>query len=146
MPGFIKVVEQAHTNGASVDIKTYESIKRALFGKLKFGIIRSQGLGDILMCVPIVEALKRLNPKSEITFYAFPQYLPLLKRFSCIDNLGTLEEIDTTSIMVDLMGKIDYLHICNKAYRMELLADQARVPRDEVDYEFFFSITPEEKK
>lgn len=143
MSSFIKLVEQAPKNGV-VDVKTYEAIRRALFEKLVFGIIRSQGMGDVLMCVPVVEALKRRNPASVIIFYSFPQYLPLLKRFDFIDKLGTLEEIDTSAIIVDLMGKVDFLPYCREAHRVELLADEAGIPRGEVNYHFSFSPTLEE--
>lgn len=143
MANFLKVIEEEHKNGV-VDVKTFEAIRRALFIKLKFGVIRAQGLGDVLMCAPVMKALKERNPGSEITLYSFPQYLPLMKRFGFIDHLRTLEEIDTRDVIIDLMGKIDYLPLCNKAHRVELLADEAAIPRDEVDYSFFFAPTEEE--
>jgi len=145
MSGFIKTIDQTYKNGI-VDAKTYETIRRALFEKLEFGVIRAQGLGDVLMCLPVIRALKKRNPGSTVSFYSFPQYLPLLKRFECIDKLGTLEEIDTSTIIIDLMGKIDYLPLCNRAHRIELLADEAGLSSEEVDPYFYFSISPEERE
>lgn len=146
MPGFIKTVSlDAQFNGSIVSAKVYRNLKEALMKKLRFSVVRAQGMGDVLMSAVVVRGLKNLYPDCETTFYAYPQYLPLLKRFDFIDALGTLEDIDTSAIMVDLMGKVDYLPLCNKAHRLDLLADEAAVPRDLLDYSFVLTLTDEEQ-
>jgi heptosyltransferase-2 len=149
MPGFIKHIvapEDSFLRNGSVGIKTYNTLRESLLKKTRFSIIRSQGMGDILLSVVVVEALSRVHPGSEITFHALPQYHPILKRFDFIDRVGTMEDIDTSTVLVDLMGKIDYLPLCNKDHRLDLLADEAGVSRDLLNYDFSFAPSTTEKR
>ena len=146
MPGFVKVLDAPVNGSKTVDIKTFTIMRQALMLDLKFSVIRSQGLGDVLMTVVVVEALKRMYPSSSISFHTFPIYHQLVKRFSFIDQVGTLEDIDTSTVLVDLMGKIDFLPLCDKAHRLDLLADEAAVPRVLINKDFSFAPTPDEKK
>lgn len=51
---------------------------------------RSGGAGDILMIAPLIESLKRVYPKTEVTFACDPKYQGVLRLLPCIDSVTSL--------------------------------------------------------
>src|SRR5690606_14479907 len=58
--------------------------------RTRFWIRLPNWLGDVVMALPLLQALRASRPDAEITLVARPQFLPLLERLGVADRLHAL--------------------------------------------------------
>ncbi len=98
--------------------------------RLKILIIRDIGLGDVLMTLPLLKAIKN-NLFCNLTFSTKAEYIPLVQTASIVDNIIEYEKDKTYpeyDIVINLVGKVDKLPINSEGHRMDLLAGLMGIP------------------
>lgn len=55
-------------------------------------VSRTDGLGDVIVTLPIAVAIKRLVPQAEVAFMVAPYTAPLLRRIAEVDQVVTVSE------------------------------------------------------
>ncbi len=69
----------------------------------KFLIIQTAFLGDVILTLPLVQALKRAVPDSQIDFFAIPQTADILRNHPDISNLIVFDKHGKQSSLLSLL-------------------------------------------
>ncbi len=94
---------------------------------LKILIIKLMTLGDVVMCTPVIEALKKKYPNSEITFATSKEYAQIIKKNPFVDRVLSCRKYDKKffhnplnyyhSITLELLRRNTW----DKAYQLQIL-------------------------
>ena len=73
------------------------------YSKNRFLLIRTDRIGDTILTLPAVTALRKKFPESFIAFLSRPYTLPLIEKYEGIDLLiKSLEQLDPNSFELTL--------------------------------------------
>jgi ADP-heptose:LPS heptosyltransferase len=72
-------------SGPIARLLRYPNPSKRPCNRLRIELARDNGLGDVLMCTPVLRELKRRNPHGRISFYT--KFWPLLKGLPYIDEV-----------------------------------------------------------
>lgn len=108
----------------SIDSISGGGTAHKLQGKKGLLFIREGGLGDILMCTPVIRALKDKFNKP-VSFATKPQYFCLLEdnlSIDCVLDIGTANKLDY-ELVFDIRSQLeDYSIKRNRLHRIDSLA------------------------
>lgn len=139
----LKLTSVSTSTSTSTNVKYFDNILKGSKNTLKILVRRTQGLGDVLLTLPILKGLKEkynnLGFKTTIDFLTDPIFKEICLGFT--DNIVT-SNTSKYHLEIDLQGKVDYLPICDKNHRQDLLADicntsfdknfRLKVPEEEI--------------
>ena len=122
-----KLAEQKKSNGKISYIKNdsvrHFKIRRILVTRLRF-------IGDIILTTPLLAALKKQFPKSEIDYLAEPPYIDLLQNHPLISNLYSFNKTfyANSSFLKSFQSQWDLIQrLRNRKY--DLAIDLFGIPR-----------------
>jgi heptosyltransferase-2 len=103
--------------------------RRPLAEDARVGIVRPDGIGDQILCLPAATALRRLMPKAHITFVSSEYAAPLFEHHPDLDAVLPLRRYDRLSEYVGFFrGRFDAV-VFMRPFRMPMTAAWlARVP------------------
>ena len=103
-------------------VKEFDDILKHSKSGLNILIKRREGLGDVLMTIPILIGMKKkyenMGFKVSIDFCTNPLFKNLCGAY--VNTITT--KTKNYQLEIDLQGKVDFLPICNKNHRQDLLA------------------------
>jgi heptosyltransferase-2 len=91
--------------------------------KASFCIRIPNWLGDVIMCLPLIEALRKGRPDARITLIAKAQFIPLLKRFKIADDFMALPTSKGLSYFFDYRKNFHCLAECYLLFTNSLRGD-----------------------
>ncbi|HZS12446.1 MAG TPA: glycosyltransferase family 9 protein [Nitrospirales bacterium] len=95
----------------------------------RIGIIRPDGIGDQILCLPTATALRRLMPKAHITFVSSAYAAPLFQHHPDIDAVLPMTRQETTRELAALFrGRFDAVVFLRPFRRPIMAAWLARIP------------------
>ena len=92
-------------------------------------LVRPDGIGDQILCLPVATALRQLMPEARITFLSSAYAAPLLEHHPDIDALWSLTGRETVPELVTLFRrKVDAAIFLKPFRRLMWAAFLARIP------------------
>ncbi len=92
-------------------------------------LVRPDGIGDEILCLPVATALRRSFPGLRIVFLSSAQAAPVLMHHPDVDSIVSLTGLETFSELVGLFGRRYDAAVFLKPFkRLMLAAFAARVP------------------
>jgi ADP-heptose:LPS heptosyltransferase len=96
--------DRIYIGGSIEGVEDFEKdIAADLPGNPKILIMRDLGLGDVIMSLPAVKALRELLPKAHITYATNPGYFGLFAGLGIVDALIKISEVDIQDGPYDLV-------------------------------------------
>ena len=94
-------------------------------------LVRPDGIGDEILCLPVASALRRLLPEARITFLSSEYAAPLLAHHPDLDEVWTVTGRESLSELMVLFRKaVDAVVFLKPFKRLMWAAFLARVPID----------------
>jgi heptosyltransferase II len=91
--------------------------------KTSFCIRVPNWLGDLIMCLPLIEALRKGRPDARITLVSKAQFIPLLKRFEIADDFISLPTSKGLSYFIDFRKRFRCFAECYLLFTNSLRGD-----------------------
>ena len=92
-------------------------------------LVRPDGIGDEILCLPVASALRRLLPEARITFLSSEYAAPLLAHHPDLDEVWTVTGRESLSELVSLFRRaVDAVVFLKPFKRLMWAAFLARVP------------------
>lgn len=91
--------------------------------KNSFCIRMPNWLGDVMMCLPLIRALRKGRPEVKITLIAKPHFIALLQSFSLADDFMELPDSKGLSYFLDFRNKCPALVECYLLFTNSLRGD-----------------------
>nr|WP_320148021.1 glycosyltransferase family 9 protein [uncultured Anaeromusa sp.] len=95
----------------------------------KIFVSKQQGIGDVVLATPVLEAIKKRFPKCELTLMTFPNAVQAVAGLSFIDHVFSYDKKKDSSwtVLKEMHGS-DAAIFLDLQYRPPMLAALARVP------------------
>lgn len=95
----------------------------------KIFVSKQQGIGDVVLATPILEAIKKCFPKCELTLMTFPNAVQAVADLPFIDYVFSYDKRkDSVWSVLKVMHGSDAAIFLDLQYRPPMLATLARVP------------------
>ena len=65
-------------------------------------LVRPDGIGDEILCLPVASALRRVMPQAHITFHSSASAAPLLEHHPDVDDVMTVTGRESFGALVSL--------------------------------------------
>jgi len=92
-------------------------------------LVRPDGIGDEILCLPVASALRRLLPSARITFLSSEYAAPVLAHHPDLDEVWTVTGRESLRELVSLFGRaVDAVVFLKPFKRLMWAAFLARVP------------------
>src|SRR5262249_30168900 len=91
-------------------------------------LVRPDGIGDQILCLPVASAVRRHLPKARIAFLSSQTAAPMLAHHPDLDEIRTVSGQEQFAEMVALFQNIDAAVFLKPFRRLMLAAVVARVP------------------
>ncbi len=95
---------------------------------MRIAIFRSDGIGDLVLTLPMASALKRHLPSSTVIFLISKYQAPLIRNHPDVDEIGVYETIDKRAAILSLEAAIE-------ATKPQVIIDL--LPRPKTAWTFF---------
>lgn len=89
-------------------------------------IARTDGLGDVIVTLPIAVALKRLLPRAQVAFLVTPYTAPIVKRIAEVDEVLTISQMRRGLHLLKIY-KPDAIIFAKPVFQLALEAVLARI-------------------
>jgi heptosyltransferase-2 len=91
-------------------------------------LVRPDGIGDEILCLPVATALRRLMPQARITFLSSDYAAPVLQGHPDLDEVVTLRQPERFANLVGIFRRYDAAVFLKPFRRLMAAAFAARVP------------------
>ena len=107
-------------------LKEYSNILKIRDQGARILVKRVIGLGDVVLTIPPLIALKRWYGNAYIIYVTSDVFVPIFTRLNLVDLVIDLDTYKkgkiSFDVIADLDGKVDHLPVSQKAHRADLLA------------------------
>ena len=92
-------------------------------------LVRPDGIGDEILCLPVATALRQLKPQARVIFLSSQYAAPVLEHHQDVDDIWTLSGCESLRDLVRLFQRgVDAAIFLKPFRRLMLAAWLARVP------------------